>query len=433
MTGILNPKRKRIVLSPIDELAETKKSNLQATDFSSRKHKCMPMTKLALPQAFIPPVLSPLTGTPRRPRPRTWTYSTNSALDRRPHFSLPRILLPRLPSPLFPFMQSSNKSDRTKNDLHPSKKSKRQNTADRRKTTKTTSDDRPILNRFLSSPRLAGLFLIIAAVGYVCCMLFLARVISVGKLFPHQRVLLMGLAVLLPDFRFVLRAYENAVKDLYQYKPAFQGFWFQMLSQRETEGEGRVKEGDAASAADGQSEDSTSKMPGAVQSGVFRPSWLSDAIDNFQTTVQEKLDESATKFETLLSQFERDVAKPLSETTTTIQQLTTRTDLTLRKNVVIAFITISLSIAGYISCIMKEVTLGGVAIMLACLLPSAMLEERRHELLQLVNDARVVICLVGTLSSVMTVLFPTAGAYIFLVCCTALVILRYHPDWLRHM
>lgn len=280
---------------------------------------------------------------------------------------------------------------------------------------------KPLLNKILASRRMAVSFIGIAGVLYIVSICLIAKSISSFTLLGYQRVLLLGLGILLPDFRHVLKSYSDAVRDLQSYKPAFQGFRFNTKLAKEPLS---VK----------VDEQEILERP-IKQGWQLKPelTWLSDRFVQMQDQFQEKLDDSAVKFDALLSTLSRDVAKPIVETSTQIQQFTTGTDLTLRKNVIVAATSVFLSLAGYMASTAGEVSIGGVAIMLASLLPSALLSPRRHEMLTLVHDSRVVISLVGTLSCVISVFFPMAAAYCFLICCVALVSTRFPAEWMRNL
>lgn len=265
---------------------------------------------------------------------------------------------------------------------------------------------KPLLNRFLSSRRLSLTFLSLTGLSYIVSLLFLAHRLSC--IAPgYQRIVLLALGILLPDFRHVLKSYSEAVQNLHSYKPVFS---FRVPKRFERE--------DTA--------------PEPIQFPA-PPPWLADAVNQLHERMRETLDESADRFDAVVTSFSRDVAKPIVQTGTTIQHMTTGTDLTLRKHVLVAAVSITLSLVGYVICAWGEVIIGGVAIMMASLLASAILAAQRHEVLVLINDIRVVLSLIATLLLVASAILPKLAAYLFLLCCVALIMLRYPIDWMRNL
>lgn len=242
------------------------------------------------------------------------------------------------------------------------------------------------VNRLLASRRLSATVLVISSITYVTTIILIARALACAT--GPQRVLLLGLGILLPDFRHILRTYADAVRALKGYRP----FTIRFPTRKE-----------------------------AVVAEKVETDWVRVGVQRMREVVNPEVVE---KFDELVSSWSRDVTRPIVETGTQIQQMTTGTDITLRKNVVVAAVSIGLSLAGYVACVVGEAYVGGVAIMLAVLLHTALLARSRHEMLALVNDVRVVISLVGVLSCVLSVMLPTA-VYVFLLCCVALVVMRF--------
>ncbi|CAN8074269.1 unnamed protein product [Agarophyton chilense] len=278
--------------------------------------------------------------------------------------------------------------------------------------------NKPLVNRLLASRRLSLTFIITAALLYVTSACLIASTIANASLHGYQRILLFGLGVLLPDFRHTLIYYLDAVQDLYQYKPGFRAFAFSSKTKPSTLDRPPISE-------------KKSEKP------VPRPefAWLKKASQGFHEHLRSGIQEGAEKFDKLVGVHGRELAngltRPIRETKTHFQQFTIGTDITLRKNVLIAAVSILLSIAGVFLSTMLDPSVGGVSVMLASLLSSAVLSPRRHEMLALLNDGRIVISLVGTLSCVMLAFAPIIAAYCFFLCCVALVTTRFTVDWLK--
>lgn len=265
---------------------------------------------------------------------------------------------------------------------------------------------REVINRLLSS-RASLVVVGVAMLLYILVMALIAHRIASISLAGHERILLTALAVLLPDFRYVLQTYLGAVSELKRYRPPTFPFEF------------------------AKSSSSKSKTVEArpVPEGVISPldapvDTATEMLANLRTLVDAELAKANSIISEKVEAVTRDMTRPLMETSTTIQQMTIGTDLTLRKNVLVAAITIFLSLLGYFACAAGEVVIGCVVVMIATLLPSAILAPRRHELLILINDARVFLSLFGTLSAVLCAFLPLTAAYFFFGACVGLVTVR---------
>lgn len=270
------------------------------------------------------------------------------------------------------------------------------------------------LNRFLVSRGVTLSFIVTCSVLYLVAICFIAMALARLATNGHQRIVLLASGVLLPDFRHVLKSYSQAVQELQRYKPAFQVFRFKGKAAKDAQ---YVKEVDELTAPSPQLF-RWQKYPELV--------WLSGAVRQ----LREKIGARRSKFDRLIADLSRDMTKPIVETRTQLQYLTTGTDLTLRKNVITAAASVFLSLAGYFVSAAGEPNIGGVAIMLASLLPNAVLAPRKHEMLTLIQDIRIAISLLGTLACVVSVFFPVCAAYCFLLCCVALVVTRLPVDWM---
>lgn len=286
--------------------------------------------------------------------------------------------------------------------------------ADNGKDRHDRSSWKSLLNRFLVSRSLTLSFIVTCSVLYLVAICFIAMALARVAIHGHQRIVLLALGVLLPDFRHVLKSYSQAVQELQRYKPAFQVFRFKGKSVKDVQ---YVKEVDEMAVQSPQ-QFRWQKYPELV--------WLSGAVRQ----LRERIGARRSKFDKLIADLSRDMTRPIVETRTQLQYLTTGTDLTLRKNVITAAASMFLSLAGYFVSAAGEPNVGGVAIMLASLLPNAVLAPRKHEMLTLVQDIRIAISLLGTLACVVSVFFPLCAAYCFLLCCVALVITRLPVDWM---
>ncbi len=231
---------------------------------------------------------------------------------------------------------------------------------------------------------------------------------SVKRTARHERILLTALAVLLPDFRYVLKTYLDAVTELQRYKPPVFPFAKAKVASKHPS---RPAPRTAAEAE--HSGHAPSTEPTATE-----------LFSNFRLIVDAELAKANSIISEKVSNVTRDMTRPLVETSNQIQQLTIGTDLTLRKNVLVAAITIFLSLLGYFASAAGEAGIGCVVVMIATLLPSAILAPRRHELLILINDSRVALSLLGTLAAVLCAFIPLTAAYFFFGSCVGLVAVR---------
>lgn len=268
--------------------------------------------------------------------------------------------------------------------------------------------ERPSRRELINGLLTSRASLVVAAGAVILYALALAvtvhRVATVA-LPAHERVLLTALAVLLPDFRHVLQTYLGAVSDLRRYRPP--PFPFEFSSKAPTQRAASV-------AAEGG-------PPSPLDAAADTPS---EILANMRALVDAEIAKANSIISEKVEAVTRDMRKPLMETSTTIQQMTIGTDLTLRKNVLVAAITLFLSLLGYFACAAGEVVIGCVVVMIATLLPSAILAPRWHEQLILVNDLRVFISLFGTLSAVLCAFLPLTAAYFFFGACIGLVAVR---------
>lgn len=271
------------------------------------------------------------------------------------------------------------------------------------------------VNRLLASRSITLSFIVICSMLYLVAICLVGLAVSRVSMEGHQRVVLLGLGVLLPDFRHVLKSYSEAVQQLQRYKPGFKGFRF---AARPTAKEMR----------EDPLQEQYGDVPPEPYSWRKQPelAWLSGAMRQ----IQEKIESNTSKIDKLLADFSRDFTRPIVETSTQIKQLTTGTDLTLRKNVIAAAVSIFLSLAGYFVSAAGETSIGGVAIMLGSLVPNAVLAPRHHEMLTLIQDIRIAISLVGTLACAVSVFFPVCASYCLLLCCLSLVVTRLPVDWM---
>lgn len=275
--------------------------------------------------------------------------------------------------------------------------------------------DMPWINRLLCSRSITIPFIILSALFYTVCLCLVARSIATSPVLqPPERILLLALAVLLPDFRHVVKSYSDAADSLYAYRPPFPTFRFPNASQPQPTNQHQVQTPQP-------------QHPFVNLPRVQPPPWLADRLDEFSNRVSNE----ARKWDSLWGNVTETMSRPIMETGTQIRQMTSGTDLTLRKNVVIATVAVCLSFIGYaIAIVAGEVHVAGVTTMLANLIPNALLPRpigsNRHEMLRLLHDVRIIVSLVATIFCAVSVIFPLAASYGFLICCFALVVTRYH-------
>lgn len=258
---------------------------------------------------------------------------------------------------------------------------------------------REMINFVLTSSKASLVVVCVSTLLYLVVLLLLAHRVTVVHMANHERILLVALSILIPDFRYSVRTYLEAVDQLKRYRPP--SFPFSMSKSSRTK-----------DVADEVVEPTFCELFG-----------LDPATTELLTNVRSRIDSEIAKFDSIMSNVKRDMARPIVETSNQIQQLV-GTDLTLRKNVLIAAITIFLSLLGCFTSAAGETGIGCVIVMIAALLPSAILAPRRHELLILVNDGRVMLSLFGTVASVACAFFPMTAAYLFLIACIGLVAAR---------
>lgn len=335
-------------------------------------------------------------------------------------------------------------------------------------------------NTMLASRRIATTFAAGACGAYVVAAILLARALSRARycvasplrvatmgvnagvicVEPYQRVTLVALAVLLPDFRHAVGAYTDAVRALRNYRAPLQRLRFPS-STRTVSG---TRNRDRGSHATPRDELLTSKVlptrshsrlaskansekrprplppsgdtPSAQPqpeapspfSDVQLPRWLRVGM----VITRRELNRRRYEAETWM----KHAFEPAREKATQLQQLTTRSDLTLRKDVSIAAGSVLLSLVGYIVALTAEVNLAALIVIMANLAPSVLLSKStapRHELLALVRDARVGAAIVAALASAVAVLRPRLASYAFLLCCVALVVTRDPATWMRNL
>lgn len=240
---------------------------------------------------------------------------------------------------------------------------------------------RELINRVLASQR-ASLIVVVASVFlYGIGLLLLARRASLPFLPSHERVLLLGLGLLLPDFRYSVARYLDAVRVLARY---------------------RLPEGASARARV-----FAESLPPAVRD-VLPIADIRARLSELDAYVS-----TVTK-EHFLTRVGNDLMGLVG------------TDLTLRKRVLVEAGTIVLSLLGcFIAALVDGgAAAGGATCMVAALMPSAMSARTQHELIALLHDARAAVAMFGTLAAVAVALKPLVAAYVFLVFCMALVALR---------
>lgn len=263
---------------------------------------------------------------------------------------------------------------------------------------------RELINLALTSSRASLAVVCAATLLYFVVMFLIAHRVAMFSLPGHERILLLAVSVLVPDFRYSVRAYLEAVNQLKRYRPPVFPF-----SKSTTKSSARSP---VKVSKDATPEPTTLELFG-----------LDPATFEFMTNFRSRVDSEMAKLDNIMSNVKRDMTRPIVETSNQIQQLV-GTDLTLRKNVLVAAIAIFLSLLGCFTIVVGETVIGCVIVMIATLLPSAILAPRRHELLILINDARVMLSLFGTVTSVACAFFPMTAAYLFLFACIGLVAAR---------
>jgi len=241
---------------------------------------------------------------------------------------------------------------------------------------------RELINRVLASQRASLIVVVASGVMYAFAIVALAYRLSLNFLPPSERVFLLALALIVPDFRHTVRQYLTAVKHLSEYKPI----------------------------------DTSLKAPKAISlmEEIFLPN--AKVIEGIipMDKIRLRLDE----FDNLISR----VSRPIEAVSGDILSLV-GTDLTLRKNIIVAAAAIILSLlACFIAAAIENAApVGAAIIMIASLLPSAIIIPRKHEVLTLINDARLLISMLGILAAVAAAFIPVTASYIFLACSMGLV------------
>lgn len=242
---------------------------------------------------------------------------------------------------------------------------------------------REVINRILASQR-GSLAMVVVAT-----MLFLLALIALGRritypLMAHERLLLVSLAVLLPDNRHSVLRYLDAVRTLGRYR--------------------------------------------APMADVPRPPKARAVADAIPASVRSLLPMSDIRarlgeLDDYLAEVTRDHF--LTRVSQDVMNLV-GTDLTLRKRVVVEATAIILSLAGCFAgaLIPGGACAGAVTCMAAALLPSAMSARTKHELIALIHDARVALAMCGTLAAVCVAFAPLCASYMFMMVCLGLVSLR---------